>query len=118
MTATITTPAALIAEALGIDADDRIRIEVTNTGWDNAMCEETGEPGAVEVKWTTAEGDVTDRTFAGAIAGDHINTLAMSDQVDQHETIYVTVCRAYLRFVHPQLSDTADRVNMPAPIAA
>ncbi|NKY47996.1 hypothetical protein [Nocardia cerradoensis] len=118
MTATITTPAALIAAALGIDADDRVRIEVTRDGWDNAMCEETGAPGAVEVEWVTVDGDRTDRTFAGDIAGDHINALLLSDQVDQYETITVKVCRAYLRFVHPQLADTADRVDMPARIAA
>jgi hypothetical protein len=118
MTTFIATPAAQVAEALGIHADDRVRIEVTRDGWDNAMCEETGAPGAVEVEWVTVDGDRTDRTYAGDIAGSHINMLALSDQVDAYETITVKVCRNYLRFVHPHLADTADRVDMPTRIAA
>jgi hypothetical protein len=123
MTTFIATPAAAIAEALGIQADERIRIEVTNTGWDNAMCEETGQPGAVEVQWDTYDWEegcylTTDRTLAGGIAGDYINTLLMSANTDEFETITVKVCRNYLRFVHPHLADTADRVDMPTRIAA
>lgn len=118
MTTFITTPAqaaAMVAEALGINADDRISVEVTDNGWDTARCEETGAPGEVDVTWVTRDGDTTDRTLAGDIAGDHINVLLMSEDVDAYETIYVKVARAYVR---PQLADVTDWVEMPTRIAA
>ncbi|WP_280332044.1 hypothetical protein [Nocardia wallacei] len=90
---------------LGIDADTRLQITVTHDGWEHATCEETGQPGAVEVKWSTWDDEdggyvVTDRTLAADIAGAFINTLLMSDRTNPHELIEVGVCAYYLRFVH------------------
>ncbi|MBF6277037.1 hypothetical protein [Nocardia nova] len=114
MTTFIATPAAQILHVLGIDADHRIHIQVTNTGWDNATCEETGRPGAVEVEWNTRDSDgeytLTDRTLAGDIAGSYINSLLLSEQTNPFELITVRVARAYLRFVFPALADVADRM--------
>lgn len=114
MTATIATPirttAQLIADALGITWDTRLDIQVSRDGWENACCEETGRPGAVEVKWSTWDDEdggyvVTDHTLAGDIAGEYINSLAMSDRTSQFELIEVTVCAYYLRYVHPDIAD-------------
>lgn len=116
MTATIATPirtaAQLVAEALGLVADDRIRVEITpGADWDFQWCEETGRPAAVTVTWSTWDGDdasysLTDRTIAGDIAGGFINTIAASDQTDPCETITVEVSRQWVRYLHPGIADS------------
>ena len=123
MTLSLTTPATLIARALGITPDPRIRIEVTNTGWDYAKCEETGLPAAVNVEWSTRDYEdggyaVTDCALAGPIAGDFINTLTGSEHTSPDYTITVQVARLYLRFVHPRLASAANSVDMPTAVAA
>jgi hypothetical protein len=118
MTAFIASRAALIAEALGIDADDRISIEVPRGDWSNDKCEETGAPGVFEVEWVTRDGDRTDRTLAGDIAAEYINALLMSEDVDSYETIYVKVDGRHLRSTHPHLAEIIDWVDMPTRIAA
>ncbi|RJO71412.1 hypothetical protein D5S18_24895 [Nocardia panacis] len=113
--------AAEIAAALGIWANPRIRIEVTDSGWDNACCEETGRPGAVLVEWSTSEEGgytTTDRCLSGDIAGDYINALQIGDQIDWEDGIDVKIARTYLRFVHPTLADIARQVDTPTQIAA
>ncbi|WP_067671770.1 hypothetical protein [Nocardia miyunensis] len=115
MTATIATPirtaAQLVAEALGLVDDTRIRVEITRgANWDFVWCEETGRPAAVTVSWCTWDGDEasfapTDRTVAGDIAGGFINTIAASDQTDPCETITVEVSRQWVRYIHPNIAD-------------
>lgn len=115
-------PAADIATALGITRDDRVYLYVTNTGWDNAWCEETGNPAAVEVSWLTRseEGGYqqTDIALAGDIAGDWIDTLLSGEDAEPNEPITITVARPYLRFVHPLLAGLIDRIDIPAQVAA
>lgn len=115
MTATIATPirtaAQLVAEAIGLVNDTRIRVEITRgANWDFVWCEETGRPAAAIITWSTWDSEeasysLTDRTVAGDIAGGFINTIAASDQTDPSETITVEVSRQWVRYIHPGIAD-------------
>lgn len=123
MTIAIANPAALIAEALGINADGRVRLEITREGWDNAQCEETGAPGAILVEWTIRDYDeggyqITDRTLSSQVAGDYINAVISSEDTNEYATILVKVAHQWIRFVHPELADMANWLAGPTRIAA
>lgn len=93
---TLADEIATVRAAFGLGDD--IHIEVTKTGWDNATCDITGAPAAVDIRFVDKEDGQTSMQLAADQVTEQLDALTLRDNVDHTEPITLDVSYWWLRY--------------------
>lgn len=94
-----TTTDEIAAVRAAFDLGTDIHIDITKTGWENATCDITGAPAAVDVRFVDKEDGLTSLQLAADQVTEQLDALTLRDNVDHTEPITLDVSYWWLRYV-------------------